>query len=348
MSDRRIVIIAGGTGQRFWPVSRPERPKQFLKLADPERSLLQQSFERAQSIVGEANVFVQTTPGLTQATREELPHLQHEQVDAEPARRNTMGAVIWAVARLIAASGDGWRKVELGILTADHRIDPLSEFQRTVETAFKIAAREKALVTIGIPPDRADTGYGYIEVGDTIEGGHRVRRFREKPNRETAESFLDQGGFYWNSGMFFFTLDTFDRELAHAQPQMHEVLHRIVQEMLSQNSGAAVAVFSELQSDPIDIALMERAKSVAVVPSTFQWDDLGTWDSISRSLPRDGSANVAIGRARFDDSSECVVYNEESGVRVNLLGLEDVCVVVTGDEILVCPRERSQDVKRLT
>ncbi|MBX3096049.1 MAG: mannose-1-phosphate guanylyltransferase [Fimbriimonadaceae bacterium] len=348
MSDRRVVIIAGGTGQRFWPVSRPERPKQFLRLADPEKSLLQQAYERAERIAGKEHVSIQTTPGLITPTREELPELHGEQIDAEPAVRNTMGAIIWAMARIMASSGDEWRKLEIGILTADHRIAPMEMFLETVETAFQIASRDQTIVTIGIKPDRADTGYGYIETGAAIEGGFKVKRFREKPNRETAEGFINQGNFYWNSGMFFFTLDAFDRELAQAQPGMHEILHRIVQEMHSQNSGAAVAIFSELDSDPVDIALMERAKSVAVVPATFQWDDLGTWDSISRSLPRDTEGNVSIGRARFDDANECVIYNEESAVRVNLLGVDDLCVVVTGDEILVCPRDRSQDVKRLT
>lgn len=348
MGNRKCVIMAGGSGQRFWPVSRPERPKQFLRLADPEKSLLQQAVERAEAIAGAGNFVVQTTPGLVIPSRRELPELSHEQVDSEPIQRNTMGAILWAVARLISQSEDNWRGIEMAVLTADHRIEPLDGFLKTVDDAFVMAREHKAIVTIGIEPSRPDTGFGYIEVGQEVSPGYMVKRFREKPNRDTAVGFLKQGGFLWNSGMFFWTLDTFDRSLEQADQSLHMALHRIVQALRADNHAEAVAIFSEIGNDPVDIALVEHSRSVAVVKAQFDWDDLGTWDSINRSLPSDDSENVGIGRLRAVESNGNVIYNEVDGMRVNLLGVEDMVMVVTEDEILLCPRDRSQDVRRLT
>lgn len=347
-SHKRIaVIMAGGSGERFWPVSTPQRPKQFLNLNSPDSNLLQDSVARIEPLVGMDNVFIATGEHLVRPSQDAIRYLPKQNVWAEPTKRNTAGCLVWAAANAIAQIPDAAETVSVAVLTADHRIEPASAFRETVNTALELAECTGGLVTIGIKPSRPETGYGYIEVGKEVPGGFSVERFREKPDQQTAELFLESGDFLWNSGMFFWTLKAFLTEMATAQPEMSEAITGIAGAIKSGDDTQATWIFETIQSLPIDIALMEKSDKVYVVPAKFEWDDLGAWDAIARTYPTDEHGNVSLGDVRWVDSENCIAFTERDDIRLNLLGLKDMVVVVSGNEIVVCPKYRAQEVKKL-
>ena len=350
MGFRRVaVIMAGGSGTRFWPVSTPERPKQFLRLASDDESLLQQAVGRIAPLVGEDGLLVATTAGLVDATRSECPTVPEGNVVGEPHRRNTLGALVWATAVLQARHGDSWREISLAVVTADHMISPAEGFRSTVERALGVAEERGSLVTIGIAPDRPATEYGYVETGAEIGGGAwEVARFTEKPDASTARQFVDSEVHLWNSGMFFWTLESFCDELAKTAPDAKATLDEIAVALRAGDDSKAAELFASLTNVSVDYALMERSENVAVVKAEFDWDDLGSWDALARSLPSDEHGNVAHGAARIVESEGCVVYNCSDRISVSVLGMDDAVVVVTDGEVLVCPRSRVQDVGQLS
>lgn len=348
MAFRRVALVmAGGSGTRFWPVSTTDRPKQFLKLASPDESLLAQSVSRVLPMFGD-DVYVATAEPLMQASRDELPDLATSHVYGEPARRNTLGALVWSTARLMAELGEDWKSVSVAVLTADHLIEPAEGLIKTIQSALDLAETSGALVTIGIPPSRPATEYGYIEKADKIgDQAWQVARFTEKPDAEKAMGFIATGNFLWNSGMFFWTLRGFYDALRTVDPTAAQVIDQVVTSLENGDEEEAKYMFGQLGSNSIDYALMEKAPNVAVVAAQFEWDDLGSWDALSRSLPADVRGNVSQGNARLVDSDRCVVYNESSGQRVSILGIEDIVVAVTDGEVLVCKKDRAQDVRKL-
>lgn len=342
---RAAVVMAGGSGTRFWPVSTATRPKQFLPLASPDRSLLEQSLERIQPLVGD-DLFVATSLDLVEPSHKLVGHLAPGRVFGEPHRRNTLGALIWAAAR-IGMSYPG-EEVTLAVLTADHLIQPDGAFLETVETAMSLAESSPSLVTIGITPSRPATEFGYVELGENVlERAWRAKRFCEKPTSEVAEEFVSSGRHLWNSGMFFWTLSTFRRSLADANPDAAAVLSQVEDRLAHADEAGAASAFASLQNISIDYALMERADNVVVVESRFLWDDLGSWDALSRSLEKDQEGNVAVGPVRLVESRGSIVYNQGGKARINVLGMDDVVVVATETEILVCPKNKAQDVRKL-
>lgn len=347
-SFRRVaVIMAGGAGERFWPVSTPAVPKQFLRLAEPSRSLIAQAAERAARLVGAERAYVATGAGLVAQSREQCPGLPAENFIAEPARRNTAGCLALAAATLIAADPDGWPNTSMAVLTADHRIEPYDAFATTIGQCFEAAEATGGLVTVGIRPDRPETGFGYIESGPDDEGWTRVARFTEKPDGATARAFLERGGYFWNSGMFVWTLAGFMAELDQASPEVAEGCRSVAAALARGDKPAAEAAFLALPSISIDYALMERARRVYVVPAQFEWDDLGSWDALSRSLAPDAEGNVAVGSARLVDSSGIVAYDATGSTEVCVLGCSDLVVAVADGRVLVAHKSRAQEVKRL-
>lgn len=344
MGFRRIALVmAGGSGTRFWPASTQQRPKQFLRLTNRDRSLLQESVERARLIADE--VYVATSEQLRTATEGEI---KDTLLLCEPERKNTLGALIWSVAHIKHTLGDAWRDCSMAVLTADHLIQPESAFESCVKCALDTAESTGALVTIGVSPSRAATEYGYIQLGERTGGDtFSSRRFVEKPDQDTASEYLASGDYLWNSGMFFWTLPSFCTELERCAPESTRVLDRLTDALANSDAPAAQAAFSELDAQSIDYALMEKAHSVKVVRAAFKWDDLGSWDALSRSLPLDDEGNSRVGAARCVESRDCVTYVAEEGVRVSLLGVSGLIVVVANGEVLVCPKDRAQDVRNL-
>ncbi len=349
MSYRRVsVIMAGGAGERFWPVSTRTKPKQFLRLSSPDRSLITEAVDRAAALFGNEATYIVTGEHLVEATKEECPNLPEANVMAEPCKRNTAGCLVWAAAQLIASDPDGWSQTSVAVLTADHRIAPEAAFHDTVRRALETAERTGGLVTIGVRPDRPETGYGYIETGEPDGEASAVRRFREKPDLATAQGFLASGGFLWNAGMFFWTLPAFVAEMEQADPGYGAAVREIAGYLGSGREAEARAAFEALPSVSIDYALMEKARRVFVVEAGFEWDDLGSWDSLARSYPGDDAGNVNLGPTRVLEGAGNVVYNVGPGQEVCLLGVEGLVVVVTDGVVMVCPKERSQDVRRFS
>lgn len=344
--------MAGGSGERFWPLSRQNHPKQLLKLAHPDKSLLAQSIERVEPIVGRENIIIATASHLLTPIAEALPFLDATQVQAEPHKRNTAGCLVWTVASILARDPSLRESASMAVLTADHRIEPSDGFHRTISAALDLAEESGGLVTIGIHPDRPETGFGYIELAGDLPSRHHVschgvRAFKEKPDAATAAQFLASGRFLWNSGTFFWRLDSFLNELAAAAPELYEGLEKIAFQLREGDEQAAQDTFANLPSISIDYALMERAKDVFVVKADFKWDDVGSWDALDRSLPHDENGNVSQGSVLLVDSKNSIVMNEHEGLTACLLGITDVIVAITEDAVLVLPKSRSQEVKTI-
>lgn len=339
--------MAGGSGERFWPLSTAERPKQLLRLTDPQKTMIEEAVERLRPAVGADEVYVSTTLPLAGpiGTAGVVPE---DRILAEPLRRNTLGALVWVVASLLAR---GETQASVAIVTADHAIGDGDRFAETVRACLSAAEVTGGLVTIGVTPIRPETGYGYIErdesVGVSLPEGrvaHAARSFREKPDAETAETYVSAGRFLWNAGMFFFTIDGFRRSLESTQPDAARILDTVARRLAEGDTKGAEEGFAELPSISFDYAVMERAETVHVVESDFPWDDVGAWDALERTLGSSDSENVVVGAAAVLESKGCIVYNDASHIAVGICGLEDVVVVVTDSGVLVC---RKDDVQRV-
>ncbi len=357
---RLAAIMAGGSGERFWPLSRKERPKQLLRLTDPDRTMLHEAVERIEPLVGAGHVLVATAPHLQGPIRE-AGLVAPGDVLAEPDRRNTLGALVWLAASLAArhseAGGDGWSEpVTLAILTADHKIDDPQTFRKDVDLALRVAEATGGVVTLGIPPDRPETGYGYIESAPQTDEIKRafpgetvfpVASFREKPSLATAEGFLRLGTFTWNSGMFFYTLRGFMDELEAAHPESHAIAHEIADALKAGDDAEAEAAFRRLPNLSIDYALMEKAKRVYVIPASFPWDDVGAFDSLRRTMPSDARGNVILGEVQAVDCEGCILYNEAGEHILTAVGLKEMILVQTHDAVMVAPMTDAQRVKEI-
>ncbi len=351
MANRRVaVVMAGGSGERFWPLSTAERPKQLLRLTRPDRTMIDEAVERLRPIVGEDGVFVSTTTALAGPIGT-AGVVAADRILAEPLRRNTLGALVWTVASLVAR---GETEASVAIVTADHAIGDVGRFQDTIRAALETAEATGGLVTIGVTPDRPETGYGYVERAPddsvTLDSGrvaHAARSFREKPDAATAEGYVSSGRFLWNAGMFFFTVPGFRAALAGTQPAAAAILDAVAARLSEGDAAGAEAAFAELESISFDYAVMERAETVHVVESDFPWDDVGAWDALERTLGTDADGNVIVGPAATLDAKGCVVYNDTPDVAVGVYGLEGVVVVVTASGVLVCPKGDVQRVREV-
>lgn len=353
---RVIVIMAGGAGQRFWPLSRTAHPKQLLRLASPDRSLLEQAVKRAADLVPAGNVYIVTGRHLVEPIQDADTGIPAENVIGEPCKRNTAGCLVYAAAFILARLDMDAGHVVMGVLTADHRIFDEQAFASTVRAAFDAAEHHDALVTVGIQPTRPETGYGYIETGAKAEpvsgvAGkcpvYPVLCFHEKPDAQTAEKYMLADGYYWNSGMFFWRLDAFVREFDHVNPAFARTCRQLTEALQAGEDDEASALFAALPDKSIDYALMEDARHVLVARGRFRWDDLGAWDSLERSLPADAWENVVVGDPVVVDSQNCIVYNAPGAERmaVGVVGLRDMVVVVSEDAVLVVPKDQAQRVK---
>ncbi|MEW6218236.1 MAG: mannose-1-phosphate guanylyltransferase/mannose-6-phosphate isomerase [Thermodesulfobacteriota bacterium] len=340
MSVIQPVILAGGTGSRLWPLSRELYPKQLLSLSQ-ERSLLQATILRLDGLAAAPPIVIvgQEHRFLVQRQIEELALDKGVTILLEPVGRNT-GPAVCAAAHWVAAHRDPTST--LLVLPADHLLRDEAAFRDAVRQATALA-EQGLLVTFGIRPTAPETGYGYIEAGE----GHRVRSFVEKPDRPTAEAYLAAGTYFWNSGMFAFSLPTLRQELARHAPQVLSQMEMAVA------AGRADGTFFHLDrqamtdcpSDSIDYCLMEKSDQVAVVPADLGWSDIGSWQALWEVSPKDGDGNVVVGDVMLEGAHNCLIRAEHALVAA--VGLADTLVVETGDAVLVAPLDRSQDVKKI-
>lgn len=341
--------MAGGQGQRFWPLSTADRPKQFLDLSRRGRTLLQATFDRVIPLAGgPEHVLVSTAERYVALVREQLPEVPAANVLVEPTPRDSAPAI--ALACLLVEQRFG--NVVTGFFSSDHEIGDADAFRDVAEAAARLADEEEGLVTIGITPTRPATGYGYIEVGEAVAGrpddarhrGYRVSRFVEKPNLVTAKAYVTNRRHLWNAGIFVWRVRTALQELDRHDPDLMAPLRAAFE------SGRVPEVFPELKKISIDFALMERTDRALVVPGDFPWDDIGDWVALERLLApyslADG-ANTVVGRHVGLDASRNIVYTEDPEDVIVTLGVHDLVVVKRGNTVLLVHKDRVQELKAL-
>jgi mannose-1-phosphate guanylyltransferase len=343
----KAVIMAGGTGTRLWPVSREARPKQFQALLG-DRSLLQQTFDRLRRLVPPSEIYVCTVAAYTEATREQLPELPAENLIIEPAARNTGPAIGLVAARLHHQFGD----TIVATVAADHLVQRPEAFAEALElAAAAVAERPTAVVTIGIRPTRADTGYGYIRLGDLVRAGehgaiYAVDQFVEKPDPQRADEFVASGRYLWNASYFVWSTARMLALLDLHLPEVSEGLRRIGAALGTVAEEQALrAAYGSMPKVAIDTGVMERADEVLVVPAEMGWSDVGSWERLHEVLRSDANGVAACGPHVGLDDRDCLFF--ASGRLIATLGLEDVVVVETEDAVLVCHKSRSGDLKQL-
>jgi len=354
---RVAVVMAGGSGERFWPLSRRSTPKQLLPLTESGQTLLQESVERVSEVIPPEHVFIITSAQIRDAAAAACS-VPGENVLAEPCKRNTAGCLAFAAAHVLARFDVPAEQISMAVLTADHRIGDPAIFCNCVRAALEDVERRPALAVIGIPPTRPETGYGYIELADNPApafvsaegvGVYPVVRFHEKPDLNTATQYVESGRYLWNSGMFFWTLSTFLAELAQGSPAHAAAVETMTAAMKAHDAARVEADFTALPNISIDYALMEKARSIVMARGDFEWEDIGSWEAVSRIFPRDENGNVVVGDAVLADTRESIVFKTPAAadVAVATLGLDNLVVVVTGDAVLVMPRDRAQDVRKI-
>ncbi len=339
------VILAGGIGTRFWPASRKALPKQFLPIAS-RRTMIADTAARLKGLAGPEETFVVTSREHAALVRKFLRKIPPENVLAEPTGRNTAAAVAWAALEIARRDPDSVHVV----LPSDHVIEPVADFRRALQAAADEVARADVLLTFGIRPTSPATGYGYIEAGARTSGNdgidvHLVARFVEKPDLARAKEFLSSGRFFWNAGIFLWSTRSIVTALTEHATATWQPLSRAVAERTVE---AIERVYPSLPFESIDVAVLEKAKNVRVVPIGFTWSDVGSWAALSDVHPLDARGNCAVGGARVValDAQNCIVYGGK-GELVALIGVRDLVVVRAGKAVLVCPRERAQEVKEI-
>ncbi len=332
---RWAVVMAGGNGTRFWPLSNPSHPKQFLTLlgaASPAKSCL----DRLARVVDRSRILIVSSTCHRQALAQALPDFPEDQVLWEPAGRNTAPCIAWACETILARDPEAL----IGVFPSDHAISDVEAFAKSLERAFEAAPGR--IVLFGIEPTRPETGYGYIEEGSLLsENLHTVASFLEKPDLETAQSYLAAGRYLWNSGMFIFDARTMHGELTRHVPQIMDIIRGIVDHPETLDTE-----FKKLLSISIDYAVMEHTDCAVVMRASFPWDDLGTWDSVSRYFPNDKDENASHGDVTMLDCRKTFAYAGDARP-IAVLGLENVIVVSTPDATLVMDASRAQDVRKI-
>lgn len=344
------VIMAGGIGSRFWPFSRTSKPKQFLDILGVGRSLLQQTYDRFIQIMPAENILVVTNKIYFDIVTEQLPALPHENILLEPFRRNTAPCIAYANAKIQAKTNNA----NIVVAPSDHLILKENVFLDVVKKGLSYVENEKALLTLGIKPSRPETGYGYIQVQPDNEfeeknpGINRVKLFTEKPDFEMAKVFVENGGFFWNSGLFFWSLKTINEAFEQSLPDISSLFKEGTGKYNTKNEDAFVTdIYQRCKSISIDYGVMEKAQNVSVICSDFGWSDLGTWGSLYENSDKDQWQNSVNGKNVFLYNTSNSLINVPANKCVALQGLDGYIVVDTADTLLVCKMHDEQEIKNI-
>lgn len=336
------VIMAGGVGSRFWPRSREKSPKQLLKIFD-ERTMIQSTVDRLQGLVEQQNIFIVTNKLQKGEICNQLPEIPTQNIIEEPFGRNTAAAIGLASVLI--------KKIEpeavIIVLPADHIIREKDIFQDSLRTAATYANVSGGLLTIGIPPSRPETGYGYIQIDENeVETNIcKVLTFAEKPNYETALNFVQSGDFLWNSGMFVWRADAILNEISFLMPELFKALNNIAASDASSFEKTLLDEYGQLRSVSIDYGIMEKSNKVFLIKGKFTWSDVGSWEEVHQLSAKDKNDNSLVGQVYTDKTSDSYIYSPSKFTAV--VGLDNVIVINTDDALLVCKREYAQDVKKV-
>ncbi len=338
-----IVIMAGGIGSRLWPVSTPEMPKQFIDLLGVGKSLLQLTVERFRSVAGIAGMWVVTSENYVDIVRKQLPEMPADHILAEPVPRNTAPCIAYACWRIMREDPEA----NIVVTPSDAIVLKTELFSEIISKALEFTASTSSIVTVGIHPDRPETGYGYICSSSKEECNVvKVNEFREKPDRETAERYLAAGNYFWNAGIFVWSVSTIVDQMRRHAPQIAGMMDKIARTFGTEEEKAALAeFFPQCDKISIDYAVMEKSDSIYVISADLGWSDLGSWTSAGSHIAEGPDGNRVVGNdVRLIDSEGCIVHVEECR-KVVVKGLKDYVVACRGGNLLVCPAADEQKIK---
>ncbi|HMN33040.1 MAG: mannose-1-phosphate guanylyltransferase [Chitinophagaceae bacterium] len=338
-----VAIMAGGIGSRFWPESRNEFPKQFLDILDTGKSLIQWTYERFKDICPTENIYIITNEAYISTLKSQIPDIQEQNILSEPSRKNTAACAAYIAHKLYALNPNA----NIVMSPSDHLIFDERKFERDIVNALDFVSKNEVLVTLGIKPTRPDTGYGYIQYNTSkkIEDFYQVKTFTEKPSHELAETFVRSGDFLWNAGIFVWNVNVILQELQLYLPEMNDVFAQVETYNKENEYQDIEKVYTQCTNISIDYGIMEKTKRVYVLPSYFGWCDLGTWNSAYENSKKDYLGNAVYGKnVMIIDSSQCMIKAPDDKLLV-LQGLENFIIVDSNDVLLICERNREQQIK---
>lgn len=342
--------MAGGVGSRFWPMSTPECPKQFIDVMGCGRTFIQLTFDRFKGVVAPENVWVVTSKQYAGIVKEQLPEIPAENILLEPCRRNTAPCIAYVSWRIKKKNP----KANLVITPSDHMVTDVEEFRRVINSALDFTAETDAIVTLGMHPTRPETGYGYIQADLTtssprIKSIYRVDQFREKPDLATAQQYIRQAEYFWNSGIFVWNVETIVQALRYYEPEVSQVFEALLPYYGTDREQEKIdEAYPLCKSISIDYAVMEKAEEIYVYPADFGWSDVGTWGSLMTLAEKDEYGNAKIGpRIELHDTHNCIVHTSEER-RVVVQGLDGYIVAEKGDTLLICKLADEQHIKEFS
>jgi mannose-1-phosphate guanylyltransferase len=339
-----VAIMAGGIGSRFWPMSRTAYPKQFLDILHTGKTLIQQTYDRYKKLVPEENIYIITSAEYVQIVKEQLPKVKDENILGEPSRKNTAPCVAYISFKLLSKDPNA----TLVVAPADHLVTETNEFIKTSKKAIDFVNHINAFVTLGIKPAYPNIGYGYIQHDTTAVAPdiYKVRTFTEKPNLELAQTFIASGDFLWNAGIFIWKVKNIITAFERYLPEMYEVFAAEKEKFNTENEKEVIEqIYPQCTNISIDFGIMEKADNVYIIPSSFGWSDLGTWNSAWDNMERDYLGNAVAGKnVMVIDATKCMVHVDDNKLLV-LQGLDDFIVVDTKDALLICKKDKEQEIK---
>lgn len=339
-----LVIMAGGIGSRFWPMSTPDKPKQFVDVLGTGRTLIQLTVDRFKNICAPEQIWIVTSKNYIDWIHQQLPEIPQENILLEPCMRNTAPCIAYVTWKIKERDPDA----NLVISPADHVVMDTECFRRVIREGLEFSNNTDRIVTVGIMPHRPETGYGYIKAGTDVEQEHfyKVEAFKEKPSREVAQQYIDDGGYYWNSGIFIWSAKTIEKAFREFQPALASSFDQISGRFYTSDEQVLIdEYYPQCEKISIDYAVMEHADNIYVIPASFGWSDLGTWGSLYELSGKDTTKNAVIGDSiRMIDSENCIV-SVPNGKRCILEGLDGYIVVDNNKSLLICKKENEQHIK---
>ena len=338
------IILAGGTGTRLWPYSRNMTPKQFLNLGSSQESLFQETSRRLESLVPPEQIYIVGGDAHKDQLRQQIlqifPDFPIDQLLLEPVGKNTAPAILWSILRIPESN---WNDPVV-VLASDHLIKNLHSFTHALKSGERLAS-SGYIVTFGMKPDRAETGYGYIKSGEPLEVGFKVEEFVEKPDQSTAEQFLESSDYTWNASVFMATTETWLQEFRKHAPQLLDIFEKGASAGDLSEKEQIREIYNSVTADSIDYALLEKSNRVAVIPVDMEWTDLGSWESLHKVSDKDNEGNVFRGNVISQETKNSLIFSEKK--LVASIGVENLIIIETDDALLVCDMNRSQEVKKL-